>query len=260
MQIEKRSTPVVTEEQAVKWAQEAPELDERGVSVPQLTRQLNLKTNEVHIPRVMEVKAVNVYREVYEGSFDILPEDAFARDLDYALEFQEREASGLLVPKQRAAVAYSRFTDAEKLSLLKTKLEIINEALYRQSEINKVDKSKIQLRDFVEAAIAGLQEKGVVEDLQGLFKEEKEASIVDVETLLTQQSERGEPKESDGDDDEEEEELEDYDPSVPSLEEKEEKDEKGDSDTTEEEAAEEDSEDEDKDKKKKGEKADSDSD
>jgi hypothetical protein len=135
----------------------------RNVSVPFLTRQLggavdlpSHKNRRIH-------KVDNVYREILEKSYDLLPEhdDEFGRpDEDEAPLIDPSETG--LTPQQRAELYYSGFSPDEKIELIEQKIHMLQERQIAEQTKGSVDPLTAQLMDLLAAAKAAhLEEEQV---------------------------------------------------------------------------------------------------
>eukprot|EP00745_Piridium_sociabile_P035927 TRINITY_DN63478_c0_g1_i2.p1 TRINITY_DN63478_c0_g1~~TRINITY_DN63478_c0_g1_i2.p1 ORF type:complete len:261 (-),score=33.59 TRINITY_DN63478_c0_g1_i2:15-797(-) len=120
--------------------------DERNISAPQLLAQLgrgNDAVTKTTQPKRRITKADNVFQDVLEESYNILPEDEGRFQDDGSSE----ETS--LTARQRAQMAYANFSESEKFRLLDSKIEMLQSKLDRDEMVGRGDSQAIY-RDLLD--------------------------------------------------------------------------------------------------------------
>jgi hypothetical protein len=111
----------------------------------------------------------NVFREVLERSYDVLPEfDNFGDEDEgglFGTLLGERISGGALSPEERADLYYVGFSPADKLELVEKKLAMLEKRLASEEARGSTDVVTQQLIDVLSAAKAAFLEKETVENM-----------------------------------------------------------------------------------------------
>eukprot|EP00916_Digyalum_oweni_P008029 GHVL01013453.1.p1 GENE.GHVL01013453.1~~GHVL01013453.1.p1 ORF type:complete len:415 (+),score=74.82 GHVL01013453.1:34-1278(+) len=175
--IEKKLNLVDDPDKLKEIVENSPVLNRKSISVPLLSRQLGLCKE---MSSFVDQRATNVFRDLLIESYAILPEDEPQFDPP-----PNETSPGVLSHRQRAKLAYGTFTTEEKLELLEIKKKMLDDQIDKlQTSINKVDPQKVQLRDFISAAIVSLKEETVKEEQRSRYKEERQKSLDEVTNAL----------------------------------------------------------------------------
>ncbi|OEH77316.1 hypothetical protein cyc_05617 [Cyclospora cayetanensis] len=129
-------------------------LEERNVSATQLLERLGFCEETRKAPNKKITGTDDIFREIMEASFALLPEDGPSTVGRRSKEGTETRDKAPLSEKAKAAMQYAAFSNEEKLALIDEKLEQLTQQIERQSEVRgtPTDLLLVQLRDHLEAA------------------------------------------------------------------------------------------------------------
>ena len=133
-----------------------------GLSVPFLTRQLG---GAIDLPKEKNKrihKVNNVYRELLENSYDLLPEHQEEEEEEEDGLFTRSIESTGLSPQQRAELYYANFDPEEKLELIEQKIHMLQQRQMAEETKGSVDPLTAQLMDLLAAAKAAHMEEAQV--------------------------------------------------------------------------------------------------
>ncbi|CDJ44985.1 hypothetical protein, conserved, partial [Eimeria tenella] len=162
-------------------------IDERNVSATQILQSLGFCGE----PRVSPNKKItgtdDVFRELMEASFALLPEDGpssmrtrgphDAAEMDTPAAAAAADATRpKLTEKERAELQYSAFSNEEKLALIDQKLEQLTQQIEQQAEVRgaPTDLLLVQLRDHLEAAKQAYLEGQYLEETEQRMQQQQQ--------------------------------------------------------------------------------------
>ncbi|CDJ56773.1 Chromosome III, complete sequence, related [Eimeria maxima] len=157
-------------------------IEERNVSATQILQHLGFCKEERKAPNKKITGTDDVFRQVLEESFALLPEDGPPRVNAAAAAGSKYGAAAAAIgrkrlsEKERARLQYAAFTDEEKLSLIDEKIKNITKEIDKQTQIRGIPKDLllIQLRDHLEAAKQAYLEGKYIEETEKRMQQQQE--------------------------------------------------------------------------------------